>query len=88
MATRTGVRSDAELDLQTKLDIAATVIRLQGRDAIRRQVNTAKVLVVEGHDAAISAGLPTGIDLAAFSESVLTGLSTPALEAGDGDGSE
>jgi len=72
-------KSEEDLILQDKLDLARTLTRLKARKQVRRELNGLEAALVEAHSKELAAGSVTAIDID------LDALVRPQIEQGDQD---
>ena len=72
-------KSEEDLILQDKLDLARTLTRLKARKQVRRELNGLEAALVEAHAKELAAGSVTAIDVD------LDALVRPALPEADKD---
>lgn len=57
------VKTDAQLALEEKIDLARTLIRFKARRKAARELNEVEDLIKKSHDAEVASGSFTQIDL-------------------------
>lgn len=83
-------KTDAQLALDEKIDLARTLIRFKTRRLAARELNDVESLIKKAHDLEVASGTMTQIDLenigvGSLAEEVEGGDETLQLASGDAD---